>query len=147
MATLLAVYGTLRRGGRLHHHLRTEAGHASFVGIGTIDGVLYEVADGARDEALGDFSYPCIRIDEPGAVVVELFDVHEPTLLDHLDEIEGYDPDDPAGSEYHRRLVPVRDVAIGAGPVHAWVYVYLRAALDPARRLPHGDWSAHRPDR
>jgi gamma-glutamylcyclotransferase (GGCT)/AIG2-like uncharacterized protein YtfP len=144
MATHLAVYGTLRRGGRLHHHLGTAVQRARFAGTATVHGVLHEVAPAVRDTSVIDTSYPCLTVDAPGRVVVEVYEVLDPTLLAHLDAVEGYDPHDFAGSEYHRVRVPVHDVSPATpGIDEAWTYVYVLEPPDPARRIVGGDWIAH----
>lgn len=139
---LVAVYGTLRRGGRLHHVLGTAAGRAVLAGTGTVEGELYEVSP-AFHQADVDTSYPCLH---PGAgrVVVEVYEVRDRALWDDLDELEGFDPHDLEGSEYHRCRVPVLDVRPPAlAPCEAWTYVYVRTAPDPSRRIADGDWIAH----
>jgi gamma-glutamylcyclotransferase (GGCT)/AIG2-like uncharacterized protein YtfP len=144
MATHLAVYGTLRRGGRLHHHLGTGAGRARYAGTGTVRGSLHEVAPAARDTSVLDTSYPCLTVGGAGRVMVELYEVLDPALLTHLDGVEGYDPHDLTGSEYHRVRVPVHEVSPAAlGIEQAWIYVYARGAPDPTRRIDSGDWIAH----
>ena len=144
MATHLAVYGTLRRGGRLHHHLGTAARRARFAGTATVDGVLHEVAPAVRDTSVAEVSYPCLTVDDPGRVVVELYELLDPSLLSHLDEIEGYDPHDLDGSEYHRVRVPLHDLDPSTqGLDEAWVYVYVLEPPDPTRRIPGGDWMTH----
>jgi gamma-glutamylcyclotransferase (GGCT)/AIG2-like uncharacterized protein YtfP len=144
MATHLAVYGTLRRGGRLHHHLGTAARRARYAGSATVHGALHEVAPAARDTSVIDTSYPCLSIGRPGRVVVELYELLDPALLAHLDEVEGYDPHDLAGSEYHRVRVLLHDLSPAAlGIEEAWTYVYVREPPDPARHIESGDWIAH----
>ena len=138
----VAVYGTLRTGGRLHHVLGTDAGRAVHVGTGRVAGALYEVAP-AFHEADVDTSYPCLH-PGPGEVVVEVYEVRDRALWDDLDRLEGYDPDDLEDSEYHRRRVPVLDVRPASlAPCTAWTYVYVRTAPDPTRHIPGGDWIAH----
>jgi len=140
MGDLLAVYGTLRRGGRLHDRLGTATGRAVVVGAATIAGDIYEVASHDRDPIV-DISYPCLDAGGDGRVVVELYDIVDPSLWGELDELEGFDPDDLDNSEYHRRLVRVHDVLPSAlDATTAWTYVYVLRAPDAARRIAGGDW-------
>ena len=138
---LVAVYGTLRRGGRLHHVLGTDRGRAAHVGDAQIEGELYEVAP-AFHVADVDTSYPCLH-PGPGRVVVELYEVRDRALWDDLDELEGFDPAAPDACEYHRRRIPLFDVGPNLPDVtEAWTYVYVRTGPDPQRRIDDGDWIA-----
>ena len=144
---LVAVYGTLRRGGRLHHHLGVAIGRSRAVGRARIAGDLYEVVPERRDTAVS-LSYPCYYEGGSGRVVVELYEVVDRSLWADLDDLEGFLPHDLDGSEYHRRPVSLLDVHIDhiddvttASDV-AWTYVYVRAAPDPARHIASGDWIA-----
>jgi len=148
---LLAVYGTLRRGCR---NARLLAG-AEAVADGTVAGTLHEVA-----APLGDrpYSYPLLVLADPGTspgdssgdradgsgglVRVEVYRVVEPRMLDALDELEAYDPDDPAGSEYVRVVVPLRDAGPDAPP-EVQVYVHAGTADGRGPVLLGGDWSVH----
>ena len=107
---LLAVYGTLRHGGRLHHRLGTAARRALAVGTAWLAGDIYEVAPW-HHAADVDTSYPCLHLGGPGRVLVELFAVHDAALWDELDELEGYDPARLDDCEYHRCRVPFLDAA------------------------------------
>ena len=143
MHELVAVYGTLRQDGRLHHVMGVAGGRSRVLGTAMIDGALYEVAPDERDPGVG-VSYPCLIVDEPGRVVAELYEIVDPTLLGELDELEGFDAAHPDDGEYHRRTVALHD----PNPPHlecasAWAYVYVRRAPDPTRRIVGGDWIAH----
>jgi gamma-glutamylcyclotransferase (GGCT)/AIG2-like uncharacterized protein YtfP len=146
MNDLVAVYGTLRRGGRLHHHLGIAAGRSLAVGHARIAGDLYEVAPERRDTA-DPLPYPCYYEGGDGRVVVELYEVVDHTLWADLDELEGFVPHDPEGSEYHRRRVTLLDVQVDRidrppSTDVAWTYVYVHGAADPARHITGGDWIA-----
>jgi len=143
MTELVAVYGTLRRGGRLHHHLGVFAGRARAAGSALLAGDLYEVVPEHRDAGVA-MSYPCYYEGGAGRVVVEIYEVLDPTLWTDLDELEGFFPHDLEGSEYHRRVVPLLDVNTEATDAYdtAWTYVYIQAAPDPARHIAGGDWIA-----
>ena len=139
---IVAVYGTLRRGGSLHHRLGTAAGRAVAVGTATVAGDIYEVAPLARDNHVRT-SYPCFHPGGASRVVVELYDVVDPHLWHELDELEGFDPDDLDNCEYHRVRVMLHDTAPTALGAHeAWTYVYVRGAPDPARRVTTTRWPA-----
>ena len=86
------------------------------------------------------YAYPSLILDGPGEVVIELYELGDPALLDAADALEAYDPADVAGSEYVRRPVPVID-----GPVaSAWVCVYNGPRDAVGEPIPSGDWVAHR---
>jgi gamma-glutamylcyclotransferase (GGCT)/AIG2-like uncharacterized protein YtfP len=142
MTGVVAVYGTLRRGGRLHHHLGVQAGRARPVGRALLVGDLYEVVPERRDTDV-EMPYPCYYEGGDGRVVVELYDVVDQSLWTDLDELEGFLPHDLASSEYHRRLVALHAAATDdahAGITAAWAYVYVRSPPDPARHIASGDW-------
>lgn len=120
---LVFVYGLLMRGCDLHHHM--EGGE--YVGAGTIAGALVSLG-----------RYPGL-IEGPGAVHGELYRFADlPAALDVLDDVEEFEPTDPASSLYLR--VPVR-VATGDGEVDAWTYRY-NGTSDGAPRIKSGDWRA-----
>ena len=160
---LLGVYGTLRRGCR-------NAGllcGAEAIAVGTVAGTLHEVA-----APLGDrpYSYPLLvlpgqatRLEgapdaSSGRVRVEVYRVVDGRMLDALDALEAYDPDDPAGSEYVRVRVALLDAGAGAGadadgdvgpvaPGQVQVYVHAGTADGLGPVLPDGDWVTHAGDR
>lgn len=142
MGELLAAYGTLRRGGRLQARLGVERRRTTHVGMAVILGHLYEVRVDRRDHTV-DVSYPCYYPGPSGHVVVDLYDVCDPTLWIELDELEGFNPDDLDRSEYHRRHVALLDVTPpGVGATKAWTYVYVGGPPDPTRHIASGDWIA-----
>ena len=176
---LLGVYGTLRRGCR-------NAGllcGAEAIAVGTVAGTLHEVA-----ATLGDrpYRYPLLVLPRratrlegapdasAGRVRVEVYRVLDGRMLDALDALEAYDPDDPAGSEYVRVRVAFLDAGAGAGagagtgvgagadagggadadgdvgpvaPGQVQVYVYAGTADGLGPVLPDGDWVTHARDR
>lgn len=134
---LLAVYGTLRRGCRNHHVL----GGSEPVVDGLVTGVLHEI----RVPLRLDYSYPLLDVGAPGDVVVEVYRVDDPAVLALLDELEDYDPDDPAASEYVRVRVPLRARDGGAvdGVPDVQVYAYAGDADGRGAVLPDGDWYRH----
>ena len=142
---LLAVYGTLRRGCRNAGLL---AG-AEPVADGSVAGRLHEVASprcpcptatrcscSTSTRTAGD-GLPRVR--------VEVYRVTDPTMLARLDELEDYDPDDPAGSEYVRVVVPLLDAGPGA-PGEVQVYVHAGSPDGRGPVLLGGDWFVHAGD-
>jgi gamma-glutamylcyclotransferase (GGCT)/AIG2-like uncharacterized protein YtfP len=130
--TALAVYGTLRRGEPNDSLLS----RARYLGTGRIAGRMSEMPRTAERE----YAYPSLILDGTGEVVIELYELSDPALLEAADALEAYDPADVAGSEYVRRLVPIID-----GPVaSAWVYVYNGPRDAMGEPIPGGDWVAHR---
>lgn len=127
---VVAVYGTLRRGGRNEPLL---AG-STFLGTGTVTGRIHEmVGAGVRS-----YPYPGL-IRGGGRVMVEIVRLIDEDQLARLDTLEGYDPVDEAASEYLRRRVAVA----GAPVAEAWAYLYAgpRKAIGP--QIDSGDWIAH----
>jgi gamma-glutamylcyclotransferase (GGCT)/AIG2-like uncharacterized protein YtfP len=100
-----------------------------FVGRGTVRGVLYDRG-----------AYPAFLLGE-GTVRGELYAMTDPeALLSSVDAIEGYRPDDLAGSDHVRRSIlamPLRGPAVSA-----WLYTYNRRVGDGALISP-GDYAAH----
>ena len=88
--------------------------------------------------------YPALRRASEAAASVcgELHAILDASALEVLDAFEGYDPRDPAGSDYLRERV-VLEFPRG---IRAWIYVYNRP-LDPARRVASGDWRRHLAER
>ena len=128
---VLAVYGTLRRGGRNAPLLRG----ASFLGTARIAGRLRDM----RPSATRAYGYPSLLLDGPGEVVVELYQPANAASLAAIDDLEAFDPADETGSEYVRCAVPV----IGGPVERAWVYVYNGPPAEMGEVIPSGDWTAH----
>lgn len=128
---VVAVYGTLRRGGRNERLLDG----ATLLGLGSVAGGLHEMVT----EGIRPYPYPGFIAGETGRVVVEVVRLADGAQLAQLDALERYDPADEAASEYVRRWVSVED-----GPVEAaWVFVYAgpEQAIGPS--IASGDWIAH----
>lgn len=109
---LLFVYGTLRQGfdGAIARQLHAVSRH---VGIGTVWGKLYRVAD-----------YPGLVPGPQGQVIGDLFALPDPAAtLALLDDYEECSDQHPAPHEYRReRLI----VETANGPATAWTYIYAR---------------------
>lgn len=147
---LLAVYGTLRRGCRNHHVL----GGSEHVVDGTVCGLLHEMVVSQRL----DYSYPLLvvppqpRPDGP-RVVIEVYRVTDAQVLATLDELEDFDPHQPATSEYVRARVPLlsapatRSTTPGGDREdlsEVQVYAYAGAVDEQGPVLPGGDWCTHK---
>ena len=121
---LVFVYGSLRRRGSAHAHLRAGA---VCLGPATIRGRLYNLGP---YPAARPARRPCERVHG------ELYRLTRPAALTALDRYEACDPPAGAAPEYRRETVPV---AHAGRQRHAWVYWYARP-LRGARRLPGGVW-------
>jgi gamma-glutamylcyclotransferase (GGCT)/AIG2-like uncharacterized protein YtfP len=131
---VIAVYGTLRRGGPNHHLLNG----AEFAGTGVIRGRIHAVRSATRRP----YAYPLLLPDETESVVVELFRITDPGVLRALDYLEMYDPADEASSEYVRRSVTVfhhRDRNTRVGTAEA--YFYNGPATAIGEWVTGGDWT------
>lgn len=126
--TVVAVYGTLRRGER-NHRLLDGADH---LGDGWVAGRMHLVSA----EIERAYPYPALVEGGEGRVLVELYRLADVSTLATLDALEGHHPDQPEGDEYVRRMVPVLD-----GPVdRAVAYVYRGPITDLGEVIATGDW-------
>lgn len=107
MGEYLFVYGLLLRG--MESHGRLDPLLCRFEGEATVSGKLYDLGP-----------YPALRIDEPGTVHGELYEITDPAIICELDEYEGYHGRDDT-CRYIRREVPVQ---CEGKTVQAWVYAY-----------------------
>lgn len=102
MSTLVAVYGTLKRGLSNDHYLQT----ATYLGNDSLNTIsLYDLGP-----------YPGAKAEPSAGIDVEIFSVTA-QQLQALDELEEYEPEAPARGLYDRRLF---STCYGA----AWVYLY-----------------------
>lgn len=103
----------------------------TYLGRGWVSGQLYDVG-----------LYPAAVPASEGRIWGEVYETHEPApVLDALDEIEGYDPNDADRSLYQRQQVEVT-FPDGLVTTTAWIYFY-NAPLGQAERIPSGDYLAH----
>jgi gamma-glutamylcyclotransferase (GGCT)/AIG2-like uncharacterized protein YtfP len=116
---LVAVYGTLRRGGFANRRFGLD--HAPLEAQVTIDGRLYDLG-----------GYPGF-VHGDGEVIAEVYRVSD-AVLDELDTYEGVDVDDPGTGLYRREIMAVEELD---EPV--WVYVF-NGSVAGRRRIEGGDW-------
>ena len=103
--------------------------HLVFKGTGTIAAALFD---------LGIYPAAVPAEHEHARVHGEVYEMTDaPAVLEALDEIEGYSPQEPDTSLYTRTVTPV---TMGDGSaVEAWAYFY-NAPLGGAQRIPSGDY-------
>ena len=107
---LLFVYGTLRRGFRLHHHLKRMG--AEYVAAGKVQAELFDLGEfpGAR------------KSSKPGKTIEgELYRLHGvQKSLKVLDQVEGFSPRSPG--RFQRATT---EVTVPNGEQRlAWIYWY-----------------------
>jgi gamma-glutamylcyclotransferase (GGCT)/AIG2-like uncharacterized protein YtfP len=126
----LFVYGTLRRGFALHHHLERLA--AAFEGEGRVAGELWD---------LGEFYPGARKSDGAGAWIIgEVFRLRRPLEdLVLLDDVEVFFPAAPDRSEFIREIAQV--VLTAGGEVPAWIYWLGPAAKAVQERIASGDFA------
>ena len=115
---LVAVYGSLKRG-HINHDLIE---NAKFIGEDYLfDYTLYD---------LGPF--PAVKRCPSDGVLVEIYRVTT-RQLHRLDQLEGYNPDEPHKSFYLR-------VEVESSYGTVWVYEYNRE-VEPDKVIISGNWS------
>ena len=126
MADLVLFYGTLMTGFDRRRRLGIDA-KLRYRGRGWIRAALFDVG-----------LYPAAVPAQDGRVWGEVFELLEPeSVLQSLDEIEGYRSAEPDTSLYIRCQVPV--TLPGDESDQAWVYFY-NAPLGKAPRIDSGDY-------
>jgi gamma-glutamylcyclotransferase (GGCT)/AIG2-like uncharacterized protein YtfP len=131
----VAVYGTLRRGQRNHFMLNG----AEYLGAGILRGALYDVPR----TPFRAYAYPALVELPARRVVVEIYRLADDDMLARLDELERFDPEDEAGSQYVRRVLDVAE-----GPVdRAHAYLYRASQEELGELIESGDWVAFSADR
>ena len=124
----LFVYGTLRRGFRLHYHLIRIG--ASYRADGRVAGELFDLGN-----------YPGARpIIQGGAWVLgELFHLQCPLPdLKVLDQVEEFVPTDREGSEFIRAVTEV--IQADGQRQSAWIY-WLSKRVEAKQRIDSGDYA------
>lgn len=115
--TLVAVYGTLKRGLENHPVLC----HCSHVGNDILETItLYDTGP-----------WPAARTEPSQGILVEVYEIDAVTLQ-NLDELEDFDESDYDNSLYIRQSVQT-----AFGP--AWLYLYNRDVTG-LPRLAKGSW-------
>jgi gamma-glutamylcyclotransferase (GGCT)/AIG2-like uncharacterized protein YtfP len=125
----LLVYGTLRRGLRLHHHL--ERLGALFLSEAEVAAELFDLG-----------SYPGARpvIGKGKWVCGELFQLRRTFHdLKVLDQVEGFIPEAPDRSEFVRALTPV--FLPNGSCKEAWIYWLSAPSRAGHRRIASGDYA------
>ncbi len=122
---LIALYGSLMTGFDGQREAGVE-GALTLLGPCTVEGQLFD---------LGRYPGLC---PHPGQVQGEFHEVHDEGTLARIDAFECYDPLQPAGSLFVRRLV-----TLARPGREAWLYVYNRR-VDAAQRIASGSWRLHR---
>ncbi len=111
----LFVYGTLRRGFS-HRMANVLAQDAEFVGLGTVQGRLYD---------LGSYPGVTLSLRTTDNVLGDVYKLRSRNqTLARLDRYEGYDPARPTRSLYVRKSVPIS--MTDGRSIQAWVYLYNR---------------------
>lgn len=129
MSELVFFYGTLMTPFNRTGRLRIDQ-HLEPVGRGSIAAALFDLG-----------IYPAAVPASDGRVWGEVYRATQPFfVLEALDELEGYSPDDPDTSLYTRVLTPV--TLEDGGLVDAWAYFY-NAPLGRAQRIESGDYLEH----
>jgi len=126
----LFVYGTLLRGGRLHHHL--ELLGARFESEAKVAAELFDLGSypGALPAA-GEGKWVC------GEIFLLL---QTSSALKVLDRVEEFFPDAPERSEFIRVLAEV--FLPNGARVKAWIYWVAAWASDGRPRIASGDYAA-----
>ena len=124
---LLFVYGTLRKGFDLHHHL-VRLG-ARYFGKGKVAGELFDLG-----------LYPGAHASRHKGKWIrgEIYHLRRPGLdLRALDKNEGFNPHAPERSMFVREMTRV--LVVGREPCWAWIY-WMDRLLPQGRHIASGDY-------
>jgi gamma-glutamylcyclotransferase (GGCT)/AIG2-like uncharacterized protein YtfP len=129
MAELVFFYGTLMTPFNRTGRLRVDQ-HLVYTGRGSMNAALFDLG-----------IYPAAVPASEGKVWGEVYEMSHPSIvLQALDEIEGFRPEEPESSLYTRNLTPV--TLEDGRTVSAWAYFY-NAPLGRAQRIESGDYLEH----
>ena len=129
MVELVFFYGTLMTPFNRTGRLRVDE-HLIYTGRGSMGAALFDLG-----------IYPAAVPASEGKVWGEVYEMTHPSIvLQALDEIEGYRPEEPESSLYTRKLTPV--TLDDGRVVNAWAYFY-NAPLGRAQRIESGDYLEH----
>jgi gamma-glutamylcyclotransferase (GGCT)/AIG2-like uncharacterized protein YtfP len=128
MKDYLFVYGTLLPH-RVPPGLREVMAQLRPVSAGFMPGQLYD---------MGEFPGAVFDVDAQGQVFGHVYELHDETQLQKLDEYEEYSPSHTESSLFVRQKQPI--TLTDGSKLLCWVYVYNR---DPgeARPVPSGNYS------
>jgi len=121
----IALYGSLRESDLSKGKPSLEQ-KLSPIGPCSIPGYLYDLG-----------KYPGL-VKGPGIVTGELYEIVDPTILNELDEYEGFNRTNPNESLFVRRGVQLTKPV-----VDCWIYYY-SGEIRPERRIQNGDWIAYK---
>lgn len=129
MAELVFFYGTLMTPFNRTGRLRVDE-HLVYTGRGSMAAALFDLG-----------IYPAAVPASEGRVWGEVYEMTHPAIvLQALDELEGYRPEEPEASLYTRKLTTV--TLDDGRVVSAWAYFY-NAPLGRAERIESGDYLEH----
>lgn len=113
MSEFIFVYGTLKPS-QAPPEMKEIVGRWKPAGSATVLGRLFD---------LGDYTGAVLDANTSSRIVGEVYELpNDPALLATLDEYEGFDPDEPEASLFHRVKTEVK-LASG-GNQSCWMYVY-----------------------
>jgi len=130
MTDRVFFYGTLMTGFDRRQRAGIDERMLNYLGRGFIRATLFDLG-----------IYPAAVPDPDGRVWGEVYQMRAPDgVLQTLDNIEGYCPEEPDASLYTRLEIPIvlEDGTVESG----WAYFY-NAPLGRAERIPSGDYLEH----